>query len=453
MFPHHDPSEHSRDGRAAVEWVLALLGSAWLRRAIIGLGVALRIHWAVTRPAPAIGEAANVALALAGGRGFADAYHLGQGPTAHLLPTVPLLAGGVYALLGPRSVAAEAVLFTFATLFVIGSFIFLSRAFARLGTPGWARTLALAYLCLLSPYLADEVISFRIWEGALAGFLAAIMLDMLVRLDRDQTATHWLRYLPLVLTGALTFFVQPLVGVACYLASSVLVVRRLNPAGWMRLGLIGVLALAALVVPWTVRNALVMGTPIPLRSNAGLELAISMYPGAIDPGLDPRDTFNARLREVHPLQSPEAYLRMRAAGGEVRYAAMLGNEAKTWMRDHPADVVRIALRHLRETYVPPTWITRQENQRLVLARTLIVDAAGVVGLFGLALALARRRWRWVYPALVTLVPGLIFSLFQPIPRYDYLFFGLLTFAAADSVASFVTRFAVRRPDIAFFATS
>jgi hypothetical protein len=426
---------------------LAAPGLFWI---VVGMGVSLRIYWAITRPASAIGEAANVALAIADGRGFAEAYHVGQGPTAHLLPTMPLLAGGVYGLLGTRSIAAEAVLFALATLFTIGSFIFLARAFARLGTPTWARTLALAYLCLLSPYLADEVISFRVWEGALAGFLAAIMLYLLIGLDLDPT-TDWRRYLPLPLVGALTFFVQPLIGIGCYLASVVLVVRRLSPVGWVRLGVVGALALAALLGPWTVRNAIVMGKPIPLRSNAGLELAISMYPGAVNPGPDPRETFNARLREVHPQQSIEAYQRMRQAGGEVRYAAMLGNDAKAWMRDHPADVVRLALRHLRETYVPPTWITRQENQRMVLVRTLLVDAVGVFGLLGLVTAQVLRREHWIYPALVTLIPRLIFTLFQPIPRYDYLFFGLLTFAAADFIASIVGKLAARQRDMAGLA--
>ena len=448
MFTHNNYSDSLSDSRhAMLTRMRRSLESPHMLWIIVGLGIALRTIWAIRRPAAAIGEAANVALALADGRGFADAYHVGQGPTAHILPTQPLLAGGVYALLGPHSVSAEAVLFALATIFTVGSYLLLWRGFSRLGTPRWARNLALAYVCLFSPYLADEVVSFRVWDGGLAGLLAAIMLNLLVDLDHDPAAASSRRYRLLALVGAITFFVQPLIGIACYVATVVLAVRRLGLMSSGSFALTSVASLAILLVPWTMRNALVMGTPILLRSNAGLELSISMYPGALRPGPNPKETFNSRLREVHPLQSAQAYQRMKQAGGEVRYATMLGDQAQAWMRAHPADVIRLAFRHLRETYVPPTWITHLENERFVLVRTLLVDTAGILGLFGIALALIWRRQCWIYPAVITLLPGLMFALFQPIPRYDYLFFGLLTFAAADLVASIVDRQMTRRRPI------
>ncbi|MFL6788142.1 MAG: hypothetical protein ACJ8FC_05730, partial [Sphingomicrobium sp.] len=61
-------------------------------------GLILRLFW-VDRllGGPGVfqhaGEATLIAQALADGRGFADAYFPGSGPTAHLSPAVPLIPG------------------------------------------------------------------------------------------------------------------------------------------------------------------------------------------------------------------------------------------------------------------------------------------------------------------------------------------------------------------------
>ena len=66
----------------------------WLLSLATLVGLAERIGWATIRRTPwATGEAPNVAIALAHGRGFSDAFFVGQGPTAHLLPIAPAIAG------------------------------------------------------------------------------------------------------------------------------------------------------------------------------------------------------------------------------------------------------------------------------------------------------------------------------------------------------------------------
>lgn len=56
------------------------------------------------------GEAGNVAHAIAGSRGFGDRRFIGSGPTAHLTPAQPLLAGLVLNLFGLDSMASVLLL-------------------------------------------------------------------------------------------------------------------------------------------------------------------------------------------------------------------------------------------------------------------------------------------------------------------------------------------------------
>src|SRR5476651_1525958 len=76
------------------------------------VGIAERSLWNLIRPgigAPKY-EAFNVAAALANGFGFADTFRAGQGPTAHLLPISPAIAGSLYAVFGIQAWPAEFLL-------------------------------------------------------------------------------------------------------------------------------------------------------------------------------------------------------------------------------------------------------------------------------------------------------------------------------------------------------
>ena len=78
---------------------------------IVGIGFIERVVFMLSRKTSgAAGEAFNVARAIAQGRGFADAYQIGQGPTAHLLPVSPMIGGMVYRLFGVNSNLSELIL-------------------------------------------------------------------------------------------------------------------------------------------------------------------------------------------------------------------------------------------------------------------------------------------------------------------------------------------------------
>src|SRR6185312_7250821 len=72
---------------------------------------------------------------------------------------------------------------------------------------------------------------------------------------------------------AIIFFVSPPMGLAAYCILFVSFIMHVAPSRWPSTVLIVVLTLTAVVTPWTIRNYIVMGEPIVLRSNLGLELS------------------------------------------------------------------------------------------------------------------------------------------------------------------------------------
>ena len=75
-------------------------------------------------------------------------------------------------------------------------------------------------------------------------------------------------------------------GVAAVCCGILLTIRRLPAGDWWKVGAASALALAALVVPWTVRNLHAFGEPILLRNNAGLQVALAFHEGLNGPGDD-----------------------------------------------------------------------------------------------------------------------------------------------------------------------
>ena len=403
--------------------------------ALLACGLGLRAIWSLTRDSSgASGEAFNVARAIGVGRGFADAYMAGQGPTAHLTPISPAVAGAAYKLFGVHGRIAELLLFLWASVLVFGSFLLFMRVFRRLGTPLQARIAAFAFLCISPAYLAQEAVDFRIWEGGLAVFISAVFLDRLFA-AAVQMEISKLRLASLGATAALLFFINPPLGLGGCACAVVFGLERLRLTQLMFGAVVAIGTMAILIVPWTMRNEAQLGAFVPLRSNTGLELAIADHPAAVSSD-DPGRVFAERLHAIHPAQSPTAYAAMRSAGGEVPYSRKVGTQAKRWIVNNPGAAALLAVRHVKETFAPEPWqFSVFGTGKLAFLRSFLATLAGVGGLFGLIAALIRKRHGWIYPSLFVIVPILSLAPFQPVPRYTYLFYPLLVFCAADLLAS------------------
>lgn len=394
------------------EWRVLLL--------LLAIGLALRLAWlwavhgSVLAPV-GVGEATRVALAYARTGTLADAYFDGQGPSAHLMPFHPWLAGSILRLAGFGDLATAALL-AWAVMQWAACVLLLDRLAGALGAGRVARRIGAGVLCLLPAFVPQEVVDFRFWDGGTAAMLAALNLLLIVRAGRGAAPPAWIAAVP-----ALTLFVAPSVGVATGACWAVVALRRRWGMGLIRFAAVGALVLAATLGPWALRNRDALGTAVPLRSNGGLELAIANYPvGGSAAG------FAARLRAVHPYLSPDARERVRVEG-EVGYARRLGEEAVGWIAAHPGQAARGWFARLGAFLFPPAWLFGFSGWDE--ARALRAGVVGLVQLAGLAgLIVTRRRGSgWIALYLAALL--LPFALFQPTARYVYLVWTMLSVPA------------------------
>jgi hypothetical protein len=406
---------------------------------LIIAGVAIRVVWLVSKPqfpvvGEIIGETQNAAIAFSRTGVIGDAFAPGQGPTAHVMPITPAIAGYVYRWFGIDTPASIGILTTWTMFLVFGGYLLFYRAFARLGTPVSVRLATFAFLCLYPLNRGLEAATFRVWEGAMAVFMGAFFLDQLLRLDRAAIIARR-DMIGLGLLAAACFFVSPPTGLAAYAGGLLLMVRKTEPRRWP--GVIGIVAVTAAIVltPWLDRNINEMGRPILLRDNFGLELAQAFYPEAATTTDDKR-TFLDRHRSMHPFGDHlgNAYAKMQAAGGEAAYAEKLGAEAKAWMAANPGASAKLAAQHLTEMLFPPDWYWgmyfhgKPQNSLAKLAPHWAISA---LALAGIAYGLRQVGARYAYVAFFALLPLLPYILVQPTLRYRYLVITLFTYIAAD----------------------
>lgn len=406
--------------------------------ALLG-GLLLRLLWLVMEHGAldgflTAGEAQYVALTLAKTGSFADAYFEGQGPTAHLLPISVGIAGGILRLFGPFSPAASLTLLAWSLAQTGLAYLALYRLFQALGATPPATRWGLVLLCLVPPFVTQEVIDFRYWESGLAVVLATMALLLLTRMEQTGTEPGTRAIVAIGALVAVTFFVAPVAGLAAGICAGSLALIRWPWRRALLLAAAFAFCLALMVVPWAMRNARELGEPVLLRSNAGIELAIANHPDALS-DRPPERVFSDRVAAIHPIGNVAGRAEIRQRGGEVRYSRRMGERARAWIIAHPADFARLYLRHLRQFFFPEPWqfyFSGWEGMRT--ARSVTISIVALLGLVGLATRLTRDARRYWMVAVYVAAVALSYAVFQPMPRYIYLTYGLLAFLATDLLA-------------------
>lgn len=409
---------------------------------ILFCGVVLRMVWLIHVCGSPVGfvnagEATLVAQALADGRGFADAFYPGSGPTAHLSPLVPLVPAALLWLFGPQSYAADVALQIWSLLQVGLVFLLAAYLFRLMGVGRAAILLALLLLSAVPVYFEQEMLDFRWWEGAAVTCLGLSSLILIVRMEgRADIGTT-----PLLGVAALlgiTAFVSPPVALGSGACWAYFALRRLN---WAQRGtlMVGTAAvMAVLITPWAIRNQEVMGSPVLLRSNAGLELALANHPDALS-DRPAREIFVTRFKAIHPYNNMSVGKAIRDAGGEVVYFRKLGAEAAQWIRAHPGEFLQLTWRHATQFFAPQAWQlsfgTWEENRSL---RAGWIGLVNILGLIALGCGLWQRRRYFAYLALYIGGVALPYMVVQPVPRYTYLVYIPLMFLAADGLVRAIT---------------
>jgi hypothetical protein len=208
-------------------------------------------------------ECFNVAQAIATGRGFADPFDGRTGPTAWMPPIPSLfLAAVLYVGEGNRDLVNQAVIAVQIVAF-IGAFVLV---LIMVRQNRWLRAPEAAAAVFLLITLAHYRKCFLL--ASIDSSLLLIGLNLTLAglswgkpFADKKRATAWGMF------GGLVALTGPVAGFAWAGTSAALALRE---RAWSRLALM-VLGFALVLAPWTIRNYLVFGRLIPVKSNAAFE--------------------------------------------------------------------------------------------------------------------------------------------------------------------------------------
>lgn len=350
-------------------------------------------------------ECINIALTLYNGNGFANPFWGGlTGPSAHCAPVYPAVTAVIFSVFGPDDAGALA-----RDMLNIGGYALLyallplfSASLGMKTTPGLVAGFAAALFPLYGHYEMsrgrDE------WLAAIIGVLLTLYALRLARretLKRSSAVAYGGAW------GAL-MYVHPAMAAILPLHMLVILFAFGRPSS-QRLAFAGIVPAAFLlaILPWVVRDRIVMGGWMFMRDDLGMELEVSNGDGAT-PAVQ-ANLATGWFCSQHPNCSHPVALRILAAGErEFNREAMV--TAVSWIRSHPARFADLTVRR-----VIAFWIG-ERSERGVVAVRIVLSFLGLTGFWlmwrgGLRIEAALLGAFWIaYPV--------IFYLIQRIDRYQ-----------------------------------
>jgi len=340
----------------------------------------------------------NIAIAqsLHEGHGFSSPYFSPSGPTAFMAPGYPLFLAAIMALFGTGTVAA--------TVIVILQEIFslLTVVMVMIAARNWfgARTANLAgFISAVAPPMLMAPV--WIWDTsfsalAIAAAFAAASGPALTRKGFITAGAGW------AIVGLVNPSLIPSLWAMCGWSA-----WKARKFPWL-----GILVFLVVFASWPVRNAIVMHTFIPLRTDFGYELWMGNHPGGSG---NPEESLNPMTSKAER----EAFLRM----GELRYLDGKGAQAKAYIRSAPARFLELSAKRFARF-----WTGSEPGVNFV---TITFCLLGFGGLFFLW---RERRDLAVLYALPLLVFPLPYYFTLVIARFQYVIAPVLALLAAHMVA-------------------
>jgi hypothetical protein len=178
------------------------------------------------------------------------------------------------------------------------------------------------------------------------------------------------------------------------------------------------------VGPWVVRNRVVLGGWVALRSNFGMQLWIGNHPGSngksFDLSWDNRDSF---IHQNNPYSSRTELLALKEVG-ELEYMRGKQRLAMDWIREHPGEFLSLCCQRFRLFWFPPTDLWDATAPRINVLKAVCYSLFAL-GMFGemFFLIFTRRAGRWLWPAAL-LGPSLVYLVTHVDARYRYPVFAL-----------------------------
>ena len=396
--------------------IFAAITAAILR--LVGLYGAFRLRpWVVVNPAMSGGEIIQIAHSIASGRGFGNPLGVIEtGPTAWICPVYPYLVAGIFKLAGTYTVESRLTLAAINCIFA-GLTIFPIYGMAKRSF-GTSVGICAAWMWVILPS-AWQIPVRLAWDSTLNALSFAVIFWATLAVRNQRRLWLWAGYGALWAVGALIN--ASVLSLAPFLFGWLLWELRRQAMPWLRpLAVAAIVAILG-VAPWTIRNYVVFGKIIPIRSNAGLLLWMGNHPGP--PG------FDASLSPYGNRHEAATYKQM----GEIAYMAMKKREAATFMKAHPARTLRLALDNAWIFWFGVTdreanpWYGGSRYLSIDFLANIVVVLCGMVGMF-LAFR-ARNPTAPIYLTVLLTFP-LVYYITRPALRFRFTIEPILVVLAA-----------------------
>jgi hypothetical protein len=281
-------------------------------------------------------------------RNFAATGELGNpykeptGLTAHLAPAFPVFIGLILRVTG-ESMWGWA-LKPLAALVSAACWALMPWIAVRFGLPLFAGVLAGLCGGVLPFHLWVE--TNGVWETPYAVLAMILLLGRLARLwERDERSAGAWFWLGILWGASILLAATQLPVLLGVLVIPSLWFARTRGIGWIKLQGICLAGALLALVPWTARNYVALGGFVPVRSNPGLEFALSFRDGV---GV----LVDFKTEKRHPNNSSQEAIKLREMG-ELAYMRMRADEAKSWMSSHPAEVLSLTVRRAATFWFMP----------------------------------------------------------------------------------------------------
>lgn len=287
-------------------------------------------------------EGINTAYSLVTGKGYSNPFLAApSGPSAHVAPAFPAEMAAIFSVFGTgrhgaiaRNVflmAGYSLLFALLPLFARG----LGMSPVAGGVAGFASALYPIY---------GSVTWYKARDEWLAAIGAMLLLLYGLRLARAERLTPSSALLYGAGWGALMYVLPSMAPILPVHLVIILLIRKRDRDRILFSTLVAT-AFLLVVLPWTIRNRMVMGGWFFMRDDAGLELEVANGDGAT-----PSFIGNGRAGwfcEVHP-DCNEAVARRIGEVGELEFNREAGARTISWIESHPSRFAGLTARRIFE---------------------------------------------------------------------------------------------------------
>jgi len=340
-------------------------------------------------------EVGWVARSIALHHGFSSPFFPQTGPTAYLPPLYPYLLAVIFRAFG---------IYTAKSAFTILSLNSLFSALTCVPIYHMTRYTHSARIALFAA-MAWAVYPFaiyfsaaRVWEYSLTSLLFTTCFLIVQRLHLETRSMAWLAF---GLLYGITILSNPAaLSVFPFLLLLSLWKTHRNGGRWLRNGLVAVLGILTVIMPWTIRNYRTLHILCPVRDSLWAEL----WAG------NNGDTSNPTLAWTHPASDAHE-MDLYQTLGEIPYLSQKHAMAVTYLTHHPVAFAGLTLRRV-VCYWTGFWSL---EHRYVRAEPFQIPNVFFCSSISLLMLLGARRWWRANRA--TSLPYLILIGIFPITYY------------------------------------